>query len=152
MAEVLFYHLTSTPLERSLPEILEKALERGWRVLVHCGSGEMLERLDTVLWTFRDEAFLPHGRWDQPDADRQPVLLCLDGENRNNARVLICVDGVMPDPSNIGAYDRACLMFDGGDPQAVERARAAWKENVAAGHAARYWAQESGRWVEKART
>ncbi|HEX4297004.1 MAG TPA: DNA polymerase III subunit chi, partial [Devosia sp.] len=31
MSEILFYHLEAQPLERALPLLLEKTLERGWR-------------------------------------------------------------------------------------------------------------------------
>ncbi|HMR61928.1 DNA polymerase III subunit chi, partial [Amaricoccus sp.] len=46
MAEVLFYHLTATPLDRTLPDLLEKSLARGWRVLLRCGTQEGLAALD----------------------------------------------------------------------------------------------------------
>ena len=62
MAEVLFYHLTAAPLEATLPDLLEKSLARGWRVLLRAGSEAGLGFLDDRLWTFRDDAFLPHGR------------------------------------------------------------------------------------------
>jgi DNA polymerase III subunit chi len=35
MTEVLFYHLQGMSLESVLPPLLEKSLERGWRVVVH---------------------------------------------------------------------------------------------------------------------
>ena len=34
MTEVLFYHLQNMTLEGVLPPLLEKSLERGWRVVV----------------------------------------------------------------------------------------------------------------------
>ena len=34
MGEIRFYHLTERPLERVLPVMLERSLERGWRVVV----------------------------------------------------------------------------------------------------------------------
>ena len=33
MTEVLFYQLQRQPIERVLPMLLEKSLERGWRVI-----------------------------------------------------------------------------------------------------------------------
>ena len=43
MTEVLFYHLERQPLERVLPNLLERTLERGWRAVVQCGDPERLE-------------------------------------------------------------------------------------------------------------
>ena len=61
MTEVLFYHLGRQPLDRVLPGLLEKTLERGWRAVVQAGSRERVEALDTLLWTYADDSFLPHG-------------------------------------------------------------------------------------------
>ena len=41
--------------------MLEKSLERGWRVLLRCGSEHGLEALDALLWTCRDDG-LPAAR------------------------------------------------------------------------------------------
>jgi hypothetical protein len=38
MTEVLFYHLQDVSLENVLPPLLEKSLERGWRVVVQSTS------------------------------------------------------------------------------------------------------------------
>jgi len=75
MAEMLFYHLQRQPLEKVLPALLEKSLARGWRVVVQASSEERMEALDAHLWTYRDDAFLPHGTDRESDPASQPVLL-----------------------------------------------------------------------------
>ena len=75
MTEILFYHLQRHPLERVLPALVEKSLERGWRVVVQAASEERIEALDAHLWIFRDDSFLPHGTWREAEAAEQPVLL-----------------------------------------------------------------------------
>src|ERR1700694_4947883 len=83
MTEVLFYHLQHQPLERALPALLEKSLERGWRAIVQAGSEERIEALDAHLWTFRDDSFLPHGTWRESEAAAQPILLTVSEGNPN---------------------------------------------------------------------
>ena len=63
MTEVLFYHLQNMSLENVLPPLLEKSLERGWRVVVQSTSEERADALDAHLWTYRDDSFLPHATW-----------------------------------------------------------------------------------------
>jgi DNA polymerase III subunit chi len=92
MTEILFYHLKGQRLEQVLPPLLQKSLERGWRVVVQASSEERIEALDAHLWTWRDDAFLPHGTWREPDASEQPVLLTVDGENPNQAVVRFLVE------------------------------------------------------------
>ena len=85
MTEVLFYHLENQPVERVLPPLLEKSLERGWRVVVQTASEERADALDSHLWTYRDDSFLPHGTWRDRDAAEQPIILAVDGGNPNRA-------------------------------------------------------------------
>ena len=61
MTEIWFYHLQRHPLEKGLPQILEKSLEKGWRAVVQAKSDERLEALDFWLWTYSEASFLAHG-------------------------------------------------------------------------------------------
>lgn len=148
MTEVLFYHLDRQPLERVLPELLEKCLERGWRAVVQLGSEERCEAIDAHLWTYRDEGFLPHGTAKDGHADAQPVFLTTREDNPNGAVVRFVADGAsLPDAAG---YTRLVMLFDGNDNDAVDRAREAWKAAKSAGHDATYWQQsERGRWERK---
>ena len=150
MTEVLFYHLQRQPIERVLPMLLEKSLERGWRVVVQAASEERVDALDAHLWTFRDDAFLPHGVWRDPEAREQPILLTINDDNPNQASVRFLVDGAAV-PTDAAAYERIVLLFDGDDPDAVAAARARWQEAKAQGFAATYWqSDDDGRWQRKA--
>ena len=53
-------------------------------------------------------------------------------------------------PEEVTRLDRVCILFDGNDPDAVQTARGQWKALTAAGCAAQYWSEESGRWEKKA--
>lgn len=150
MTEILFYHLQHQPLERVLPALLEKSLERGWRVIVQSSSDERVEALDAHLWTYNDSSFLPHGTVKGGDAADQPILLTVDGDNRNGANVRFLIDGA-PLPDDMESYERIVLIFDGDDEEAVAAARARWAEAKTKGFAVTYWQpDEQGRWVKKA--
>ncbi|HWJ71685.1 MAG TPA: DNA polymerase III subunit chi [Kaistia sp.] len=149
MTEVLFYHLERQPLDAVLPPMLEKCIERGWRVVVEAGTPERVDALDALLWTFREEAFLPHGTAHEPNAALHPVVLASETVNPNGATVRFAVDGAPLGPAD--GFDRAILIFDGNDPDALARARDDWRRAKAEGHAATYWQQSAnGRWEKKA--
>ncbi|NNE24674.1 MAG: DNA polymerase III subunit chi [Rhizobiales bacterium] len=149
MTEVLFYHLEQRPLERVLPILLDKTLERGWRAVVQTGSEERSEALSNVLWTWRDEGFLPHGTARDGNPEHQPVWLTDNDESPNGATVRFYVDGAVL--GDVSGLERAVYMFDGRDEQAVETARNQWKQITASDHDATYWQQdENGRWHKKA--
>jgi DNA polymerase-3 subunit chi len=150
VTEVLFYHLEAQPVERVLPVLLEKSLERGWRVVVHTTLEERVDALDSHLWTFRDDSFLPHGTFREPTGADQPVLLTVRDDNPNGATVRFLLDGA-PMPGDAGQYERLVLMFDGSDDGAVTEARQHWQAAKAQGFAVTYWqADASGRWQRRA--
>lgn len=149
MTEVLFYHLQRRPLEDVLPNLLERCLERGWRAVVQTRTQERCEALDTHLWCYRDDSFLPHGRASDRHAAAHPIWLTTTNENPNGAAVRFVVDRAACEAS--GEYQRIVHLFDGADAEAVEAARRDWKAASAAGHAVTYWQQdESGRWTKRA--
>jgi DNA polymerase-3 subunit chi len=148
MTEVLFYHLQRQPLDRVLPELLEKCLQRQWRTVVQVGSEERCEALDAHLWTFGDETFLPHGTAKDGHPAIQPIYLTTGDENPNGATVRFLADGA--EMSDFAGYQRVVVLFDGNDPDQLDRARARWSGARQAGHDATYWQQsEAGRWEKK---
>jgi DNA polymerase IIIc chi subunit len=150
MTEMLFYHLQRQPIEKVLPALLEKSLARGWRVVVQAASEERVEALDAHLWTYRDDAFLPHGTDREAEAATQPVLLTTRDGNPNGANVRFLIDGAGV-PADTGNYERIVLLFDGDDPDAVAAARERWTQARTQGLAATYWqADAEGRWQRKA--
>lgn len=149
MGAVYFYHMTQTPLEATLPVLLEKSLAAGWRVAVRGSSQSGLERLDELLWLKPEDGFLPHGLAGGPHDGDQPVLMGVDLPVADRS-ALICVEGATLDPAEVGGLARASILFDGRDEMAVQAARAQWREVTGAGVSAQYWSQESGRWEKKA--
>lgn len=146
MTEVLFYHLTSQPLDKALPALLEKCLERNWKVVVQAAQAERVSALDDALWTYSDESFLPHGAG--LDGAEEPIWLTTTDANPNGAEVRVLVDGAAP--PELGDYGRALIVFDGHDAEALDAARAQWKTLKAQGHAVTYWRQaDDGRWAKQ---
>jgi len=150
MTEFLFYHLQGQRLDGVLPALLERSLERGWRVAVQGASEERMDALDAHLWTYRDDSFLPHGTWRETEAAEQPILLTMTESNPNGANVRFLIEGA-PLPPDAESYERLVLVFDGDDEDAVAAARAQWTAAKERGFAATYWQpDDSGRWVKRA--
>ena len=149
MTEIGFYHLQIAPLERALPKLLEKVLERGMRAVVVAGSEERVEALNTALWTYDQASFLPHGSARDGNAEAQPIWLTVEDENPNGANVLVLTDGT--DSPHLDRFERCVLMFDGTDEEALAAARRRWQVYKSAGHKLTYHQQtERGGWEQKA--
>jgi DNA polymerase III subunit chi len=148
VAEIGFYHLLSTPLERALPRLLERARGQDYRIVVRAASSERTEHLNALLWTYDEASFLPHGSARDGNPASQPIWLTDGEENPNGATMLVLVDGV--DAADLATFARCLDLFDGNDEVAVEAARDRWRRAKSAGHTLTYWQQTAAGWEKKA--
>ena len=146
--EVWFYHLERSTLDQVLPELLERTLARGWRALVRSPMAERLEHLDGWLWSFRDDAFLPHGLAGEPQEEDQPVLLTSGMAAPNKAQALFLIDGA--ETGDLAGYARCLVLFDGRDDAALASARQRWKTLKGTGLPISYWKQTERGWEKSA--
>jgi DNA polymerase III subunit chi len=152
MTETLFYHLERRSLEEVLPGLVEKSLERGWRAVIRTDSAERSEALDSLLWTYDDQSFLPHAQAGDGEAARQKVLITVEEGNPNSAKILFCVGGAQPSDwrdAKLADLVRVVLLFDGRDEAALSGARQAWKAAKDCGHEVTYWKESPSGKFEK---
>ncbi len=145
--EFFFYHLEAQPLHGALPLLLEKTLERGWRACVRFTTAERLDMIDSALWTYRDDAFLPHGTARDGHSERQPVYLTLGSETPNGAEVVFLTElAEEPGPDH---FRRVVRLFDDTDEEARGKARAEWQAAKARGSPVSYWRRKAnGAWTK----
>lgn len=150
MVEHWFYHLEQSALEQVLPDILEKTYAKKWRALIKVGPllGEAqseLKRLDDFLWSYKKDSFLPHGRGDEPMADKQPILLSPDAQNPDGADVVILIGGA--EMQDVTSATRCITILNGHDDQDKAVARTRWKQAKDEGLTVAYWKQDDyGKW------
>ena len=144
--QVDFYQLAGTPAEQVIAGLAEKVLASDGRLLVVGADEAFLTRLDRMLWDQGPTGFLPHALAGGTDDARQPILLSTSPDAPNLARNMLIADGEWRDAAL--TYDRSFYLFDA---DTLDGARLAWK--LLAGREGvdrRYWAQENGKWVNKA--
>lgn len=150
MGAAFFYHLTRRPLEDTLPVLLGRARQAGWRVEVRGTDQARMAWLDERLWLGPDDEFLAHGLAGGAHDGDQPVLLTCAPQAANAPHCVMAVNGAEVAPEEVAALERVCILFDGHDESAVNHARGQWAALTAHGCAAQYWSEESGRWEKKA--
>jgi DNA polymerase-3 subunit chi len=139
-----FRNLAGSAMEPALGALLEPVLAEGARVLVRAGSVERVEALNTGLWTYGRDSFLPHGSAKDGQAARQPIWLTVADENPNGASVLVLIDDT--ECQALDDYDRCLYLFDGQDPVGRDAGRARYRQFRDAGYALSYWQQGRQGW------
>ncbi|MEM7651422.1 MAG: DNA polymerase III subunit chi [Pseudomonadota bacterium] len=149
MAEVRFYHLERQTLDQVLPQLLTKALQNGHRIVVKAANENQVEHLNTHLWTYDHNSFLPHGSAKDGNETNQPVWISEKLENPNKSDVLVLAQE-HETPEIEDTYTLVCDMIDGRNDDAVAAARERWKAYKDAGHDVTYWQQSpQGAWEKK---
>jgi DNA polymerase-3 subunit chi len=93
MSRVDFYVLAQAD-ERARHLLACKLAEKAWRldntVYIHASSREDAERLDQLLWTFRDGSFVPHGLAGRNDGtESSPIIVGADNDGVDPRDLLI---------------------------------------------------------------
>ena len=143
--KVDFYHLTRQPLDRVLPQIAEKVVAAGDRLLIVAGDDAERTRLDRLLWSYAPDSFLPHAQVGGDDDKAQPILIAGEIDAANGARQVALADGIWrPDALD---FDRAFHFFD---EERTADARVAWRSLAdREGIERRYWKHnDQGRWEQ----
>jgi DNA polymerase-3 subunit chi len=141
-----FYQLGPASLESVIAAVAGKLAGEGQRLLVVAEDEALLARLDRQLWDQGETSFLAHAVAGGSDDSRQPILLSTAIDAPNLARNLLIADGEWRDAA-LG-FERAFFLFDS---TTLDAARLAWKLlSGREGVERHYWAQEAGKWVEKA--
>ena len=147
MTEVRFYHMERSTLETALPALLNKAMAQG-NITIQCDTPQNVEALNTHLWTYDPNSFIPHGSEKDGHAEDQPIWLTNKEENPNGSDILILTHGAINE--NIEDYKLCCEMLNGNDQDAVAQARERWKDYKDKGFEITYWQQGQSGWEKKA--
>ncbi len=150
MTRIDFYHLQSRRLEDVLPKLLEKAYDADKKVVVKIGNEERVEFLNSLLWTYNDISFLPHGSKKDGFGELQPIWLTAGDDIPNGAVFLFLADGARADWETMKNFERIFNIFDGNSEESLVQARQLWKDLKTKTADVFYWQQNgNGSWLQK---
>ncbi len=120
MSAINFYELAVSPVDKVLPVLVLKAYEQGMRCVVLAENKDRLDELNKVIWTFKQDAFIPHGTKDDGKPENQVIYLTCEEENPNNSSVVFVTDN----REVKGAFEKFVDIFDGTVPETLKSAQA----------------------------
>jgi len=92
--------------------LTDKAYRQGRRVYIHTGSPGESQMLDRLLWTFRDQSFVPHGIAGTTDPEFTPVLIGDQPPPEQADDVLINLSLAAEPPSFFSRFERVAEIVD----------------------------------------
>lgn len=150
MSRIDFYHLQKQTLDEVLPRLLLKAYATGKKIKLSVGTPERVDFINSLLWTFEDESFLPHGTKKDGYSELQPIYISADDDNPNNAEFLFLTDGAIAENDKLCSFERVFNIFDGNSEDSLAVAREYWQQLKTQGFELHYWQQSaSGKWEQK---
>jgi DNA polymerase-3 subunit chi len=76
--------------------LLEKAYLRGHRIFVYCNNQSQAEKLDELLWTFKDDSFIPHNLQGEGPEPPPPIQIGYQQEPRGFNDILLNMADEIP--------------------------------------------------------
>lgn len=76
--------------------LIEKAYLRGHQVFVYCNNKQEAEALDELLWTFKEESFIPHNLQGEGPQSPPPIQIGFGPEPREFSDILLNLSSTIP--------------------------------------------------------
>ncbi|MCL9683403.1 DNA polymerase III subunit chi [Legionella maioricensis] len=105
--------------------LLEKAYSRGHRVYVHCANQEDAELLDDLLWSFRDDSFIPHNLLGEGPEPPPPIQIGFGKEPRGFNDILL---NLAPEIPSFHTKFKRIMELVSNQEAEKEQSRAHYKE------------------------
>lgn len=77
-------------------QLIEKAYTDNRKVFIYLNSSEEAERMDTLLWTFREDSFIPHNVYNANDDSPPPVQIGHGAKPQHHQDILLNLSRELP--------------------------------------------------------
>lgn len=92
MPKIDFYVLPEAAINAPLPfacRLIEKAYKQKHYIYIHTENRAMAHQLDEMLWTYRDDSFLPHNLYGDGPEPAPPIQIGFDVIPEKHRDILI---------------------------------------------------------------
>ena len=137
MTQILFVEVTASRLEMRACEIAERTYAKGDRLQIIAADQQQAVRLDSLLWTFRPDSFVPHGIFEgEKDEIVPPVLICARQERFPDFDFLLMLDYCPVEI--VGQFSKATHLVVLDNRERLEASRHYWTQLKEAGFTLRH--------------
>jgi len=105
--------------------LADKAYSLGHTVYILAASEAQAVALDDLLWTFRQDSFIPHERYPLASEESSPVLVGMVSPADANAQILINFTDKLPE--GFERYERVVELVD-QNPEVLAKSRERFRQ------------------------
>ncbi len=134
MPKIDFYILSDTTPRGRLQlvcRLVEKAYKNRHRIYIHTDSQKDAHTVDELLWTYREDSFLPHNLYGEGPEPAPPIQIGFDVTPEKHRDILINLSSEVPAFHVQFARILECVS---GDATQQELARERYKHYKTQGH------------------
>lgn len=136
--ELRFYHFIKNDLRKNIALLLEKILQKDYKVFFLVANDIEIEEYDRYLWTFHPDKFLAHGISNGEFDDKQPILIGSKLNNKKNRQVCICNHEIIMDNN----FEVSIFAFDDMESEKKDKAKIQYQEFLKTNIKAQYIKQQ----------
>lgn len=134
----------SSFLIQAVVKLLEKVYLSGSRAIFFSPILERVELIDKSLWTYSNNAFIPHGDKQLGFSESQPIYFTDIFENPNNATVLVLMDTFDFMNPSYANFEKVIVVFE--DTTVVPEIEKTYRDLKDSGKNVNYWRQSAKGW------
>ena len=119
-----FYHLMQSSPKDALPRLAEKAFASEQLMIILTSN---VKEWNDHLWSYKPEAFLPHGCDLDGDPLVDPIWITSQAHRPIEADLLLVCDDMDVPLEFAQGFEKCLYLFDGRNDASLAKARALWK-------------------------
>jgi DNA polymerase-3 subunit chi len=100
MPKVDFYIITENNFNSRIQfacRLIEKAYQQKHRIFIHTANKQQAHAIDEMLWTYRDDSFLPHHLLGEGPEPTPPIQIGYDKNPEKHRDILINLSSTVPE-------------------------------------------------------
>jgi DNA polymerase-3 subunit chi len=134
MPKIDFYILSTDNESTRLDfvcRLIEKAYKNQHRIYIHTEERTLAHQLDELLWTYREDSFLPHNLYGEGPDPAPPIQIGFDIKPDKHRDILINLHKNIPD--FFTQFSRVCEVIS-NHPECQAAARENYRQYRASGY------------------
>ena len=147
LEKAYFYNSSQRDIIADIFWLTEKLYKTRNTILILCKDYENVKIIGDFLWSYRDEAFIPHSIEKEEQVSVYPILITSKIYKDYKHNSLLALNGVLVEEKVCQKFANVYYFFDNQENKEKENARMMWKHFASQNVVCKYWVNKENKWV-----